>query len=149
MNFKRVFNILLILSVLFTGWRAYKELNTYLKLDTIAAARVNSWEVVENSPSDYTLRANYFFTNGKKVYEDSSVFKKLRFLSESAAQSQISAYQKEKWTVFYSHKNPHFSSLQKLFPFKAMIHVVLALGIYLYFFWLQTIVQGRYAINKV
>lgn len=148
MRFKIVlFTLLTVCSLGMSAFAAYEVYN-YKQLDRVGKAKVYKWSIVAKSSSNFTVEGTYFYSDGKKVFEGKTIFDKLRFLSEVAAQSHIKALEKQQFAAYYCAKKPQISSLQKLFPFKAVIHALLTIGVTVYFFLLDKAVLSRFYLRK-
>lgn len=116
---------------LFIATQFFIDLNTYFSLSHTAPAKITSWNILELNTDKYALEATYTFKNRQATHR----FQKTYFPNPRAAESTLQELKKTPWHAFYNQKN---SSLQRLFPFKHAIHLLLSLGVLLYFFWLYS-----------
>jgi hypothetical protein len=89
-------------------------------------------------PERYESVVNYSFHLGGEVKEGFYHFKKPLFPNEAACRSSIEKFQEKAWQIYYNPYNPQIASLQKLFPFKALIHTILSFAVLLYFLYFRS-----------
>jgi hypothetical protein len=127
--------ILIMLSAAVGLWfttGALSDLWHYWRLDHKAAAQVTAWKVIELSPSEFALRANYRFVVNAKERKGKTIFQ-TTYLNYPSAEKSIEHYKKDHFQVWYNAKNPKISSLQKEFPAKKCLRALASLGVMIYF----------------
>lgn len=108
------------------------QLYQYFDLNGVAKARIETWDIVAIRPDCFAIKASYTFDGGRGTY----IFNKPYFPNAHAAKKNLENWEKFEWAVWYKTSQPQKSALQKLFPFKALIHAVLSMGVCLYFTYL-------------
>lgn len=137
---KNVFTFLFLITGLISLWiggKFFYHLYGYFTLSEAQKVEISSWNVEEVRPGEFALIANYSFENNGATYRKEFQFSKPMYTNPHKAQDHIDEWKQQQWWVWYSAKDPHNSSLQKMFPFKASIHFILCLAVLLYFFWLK------------
>lgn len=126
----------LVLIVLwFTGTAIYK-IYLFERFDAYAEAQNVKWTVKEKSDEEFLLDAHYnFLVNGGEIKGD-SLLTEASFWNAWAAEQMVKEYTNKKWIVWYSSKNPHYSTLQKNFPLKECISMGVLWALLFYFLWL-------------
>lgn len=128
--------VLLGLSFLWFGGKAVFELWSYSRLDKYAPATILDWQIEEKGSRAHILGTYTFEVQGK-AYQGKTQFREPTFLNKPAAGGQLDEWKIHDWSVWYSSKNPEYSSLQKLFPYKDLIYGLLVMGVSGYFFLLN------------
>jgi hypothetical protein len=118
----------------------------YLRLNRYCPAAIETWEIKEISASKFALIASYRFHAQGKEHEGKTEFRSFYLLNRFAAETAIEKLKKERWGVWHSLKNPHYSSLEKKLPYKSLIYFAMSLGIFLYFLY---IFQYRIKENSI
>ena len=110
------------------------SLYTYHKLDRQTEAHVTQWKLIEYSASKVAIQAFYNFLVNDETREGQIIFSKPYYLNKAAAEKALIHKSLQKWTVWYNHQNPSFSSLEKSFPLKKCFNALLVLSLlgYLY-----------------
>jgi hypothetical protein len=70
------------------------------------------------------------------MYSGASVLTDEPFRNRWGAQEAITQYAAKEWRVWFDHKDPDYSSLQKKFPLKECVSAIFLWGLLLYFLWL-------------
>jgi len=109
----------------------------YFQYSSFTRGEMLSWEVIEQEPSIFGICVKYRYPTGDQFFEGEYIFKQPRFTNEHVAKETIQFMEKEKWEIWYKKRRPELSTLQRLFPFKAMIRFLLSVGILGYFFWFK------------
>jgi hypothetical protein len=127
-------------SILFLilGSMAFASLYSYFKLSFKTEAVVDHWEVVKKSSSSYPIRGSYHFEFQGKNYQGSSLLLPPHHLNRPSAEKAIINLGKKRWIVWFDPHHPTFSSLEKVFPAKKIVYTLIALGITLYFGFVET-----------
>lgn len=137
------FLVLVTCTVGWFGFQAMWKVINYRQLDTHTTAEYIDWQVKALSEEVYALEGKYRYRVNELPYEGVTVFSDNLFRNAWAAEQVIPIYAKEETEVWYSHKNPQHSSLQKKFPLKECISAAFLAGLLGYFLWLGFYV-GRY-----
>lgn len=120
------------------GALAFSASYHYLRLTARMQAQIDQWKVIKKSSSSYPLRATYHFEIQDKTYQNSSVLLPPHHLNRPSAEKALSQLEKKAWHVWYDPQNPSISSLEKRFPAKKIVYALIALGITLYFWFVET-----------
>ncbi len=144
MKSKYLFQSFCVVALAVTIWvgaRFALDLYDYLSLSRSTAVQVNEWRVEECKPGAFALFADYQFQVDECDYHQTFRFPKLTYNNPYMAQEHCALWSEKKWEVWYNPRNPHVASLQKLFPFKKAIHLLLCIGVVVYFVWLNGYVR--------
>lgn len=128
------------------GWITIKTLYLvylYMSLNAEAPAENLKWGVAKLSEDQFVMKADYIFNAKDQQYSGTTLFKNDIYWNPWSAEDAIKVYAQKDWTVWYSSKNPQYSSLQKNFPFKECISVIILWVLLLYFFGLGYYVATR------
>lgn len=139
----RCFLLGIALVTLIFSWKVGRDVFQYISLDSAVKASDVQWQVRENSEESFGLEGFYQFSWQGKVYSGESLFTGPYFPNKQAANEAIAKLSKESWTVFFSQKNPQKSSLQRFFPFLALIRAVLSIAVLVYFVCLERWIKKR------
>lgn len=113
------------------------DLHRYFRLSSSAPVAVKEWKVEEYRPGKFIIAVDYQFQVGDRPYKKSFRFPKPIYLNPYAAKNQVEFWKKQEWNVWYASSDPTYSSLQKMFPFRKGIHLLLCLSVIFYFVWLR------------
>ena len=107
----------------------------YIKQGSPSMAEVFEWGVVEMDEDKFVVCADFRFqTNGTEEYISSHLFEKAPFLTEREAERFIADKQLEEWKCYwYGNPNDPSVSMERIFPSKAMVYSLIALGVFIYF----------------
>lgn len=128
------------------GWITIKTLYViylYLSLDAAAPADKINWSIEQLSEDRFVMKANYSFQVNAQNYSGETIFKNDLYWNPWSAEDALKVYDQKDWTVWYSSKNPAYSSLQKNFPLKESISAFILWLILIYFLGL-----GYYVVTK-
>lgn len=136
-------------SILFLilGSMAFFNLYNHFRLVAKTEAVIDQWKVVKKSSSSYPIRGTYHFEFQGKSYHGSSVLLPPHHLNRLSAERAILNLEKKKWSVWIDPHNPSFSSLEKTFPMKKIVYALIALGVTLYFWYVETSSRIRSPAN--
>ncbi|MFS8564361.1 MAG: hypothetical protein LVR00_08705 [Rhabdochlamydiaceae bacterium] len=93
---------------------------------------------MENSrifPSKLAIEAFNTFSLEGKEWNGQMIFSKPYYLNRPSAEQGVAQKKQHSWVVWYSHKNPAISSLEKSFPSKKCFNALIILGL-LGYFWI-------------
>lgn len=139
---KRIWQVFFILSCGVVLWFLFQfsvKIIPYLRLSHMADAQIESFIVKEITNEKYAIQALYQYQVNDKNYKKEYIFTSPVFLNRFAAQGHIDKHWSvNEWRVWYNYKNPDYSSLQKLFPFKFLFNACLSMGVLFYFVWLRS-----------
>jgi len=147
---KNIWKIIFIVSAGVSLWMLgglLKDLYSYYRLDKFANAEITIWKVKETNKEEFILKAYFSYEVHGHVYNKSQKFLKPLFPNALAAKSSLKDLNSKSWKVWFNKKNPAKSSLQRNFPFKRMLHTLLAYGVFLYFIWLKTFIVSRSSVE--
>jgi hypothetical protein len=136
-------------SVLFLilGSIALASLYTHFTLSMRTEAVVDHWKVIRKSSSSFPFRGSYHFEFQGKIYQGSSVLPPPYHLNRPSAERAMGPLQKKKWFVWFDPRKPSVSSLEKAFPTKKIVYALVALGVTLYFGFVETSSRIRNPTN--
>lgn len=147
MNFlpkKGIWRAFFVLSSAVSLWfcvQASLLLVPYWRLSDEVKGYVDNFSIQEINSEKYAVRAFYHYEVAGQTYEGKTIFEAPIFLNREAAEQHIQKHWYEKkWDVWVCPQQPSYSSLQKLFPFKALFNAVLSIGVLFYFVWLRSYV---------
>jgi hypothetical protein len=119
----------------------------HLTLETQTEAVIDQWKVIKKSSSAYPIRGKYHFEFQGKTYQGSSIILPPYHLNRPSAKRAVVQLEKEKWNVWLDPRNPSISMLQKESPLKKIVYALVALGITLYFGYVETTSKIRSPMN--
>jgi len=122
--------------------KATVKIREYFSLDSVSKAISMEWKIVEKDPSAFALHVSYEFDPlNKGLVAGNIELAKPYFLNLPSAQHAVKEFSTKSWDVFYSKESPTISSLQKNFPFKDCIQMLLTLGVFIYFLFFKRIME--------
>ncbi len=119
------------------GSIAMREYYLYLRLSVRVEATLDDWKVIKKSSSSYPVQGKYHFEFQGKTYPGSSILSPPYPLNRLSAQKIISDLEHVR-IIWIDPRNPMISSLEKMFPLKKVIYAFVALGVTLYFWFVET-----------
>ena len=143
-NFYRLWFVLLIISGAITLWFsgiAVSGLWKFFRLNEQTPAQVLNWKIQELSTSRFALEAEYKFDLNGKTYSGKTIFERPQFLNRFAAEHYMKVNESKNRQTWYHKGKPAYHSLEKEFPKKPCLHALLTLGVFVYFFFVRTLVQ--------
>lgn len=152
MSSNRYWQILIGLLSIVTAWFALSALYLiyhYARLSDHTSPTNIQWSVEEITDERFLLNGHYHFKVEEKNYSGETLITSPHFLNKWAAEQSINDFEKLKWEVWYSHRNPEYSSLQKNFPYKEVLSALLLAGVLAYFFGLKHYVEKNYGQNHL
>ncbi|MFZ4773544.1 MAG: hypothetical protein ACOYK9_06095 [Chlamydiia bacterium] len=96
----------------------------------VEEVRIDHFDVQPGPKGTFFLEAA-FLSGGKQIEYK---FKE-QFINEFVAEETMEGMRKEQWTVYKNSLNNELS-LQRYFPMKELVHLLLAMAVSLYFGWL-------------
>jgi hypothetical protein len=127
-------------TLLFTG-KTLDQLYTYHILTAQATPLSMDWSVKEIANERYLLEAHYVFNVDDTTFQNSFLLEDFIFRHPAAAEHILAKLHDKKWSVWYQPNKPHHSSLEKNFPIKETIYMVVLWLLTVYFFWLKKYVN--------
>ena len=115
----------------------------YWRLDAKTPVQEVHWSVQSLSSTHFGMEGEYAYEVNGRHYQGKTFFKTPVYLNAYAAEKDRPKWEGHTWEVWYQSRHPQNSSLQKLFPTKAIIHGAIALGIFLYFFFVKEILLRK------
>ena len=138
--------ILMVITALITCWFAYQagiKGWKYIRLSGQVPAEVLQWNIKKISTSQYALHATYCYVVDGRELTAETLFSSPRYPNLFAAELDLKRWKAEKIHAWYQKTNPQFSSLEKRFPKKELINVVVSLGVLLYFYFAKGLLSYR------
>ncbi len=148
-NFNFSYSLVVIGAAVFLilGSQAAAALWNYGRLNSQAKASINTWEVVQKSSSSFALKVVYQFEFKENIHQGEMVLAPPYHFNRPSAEKAASNLEKKEWAVWVNSHNPEVSSLEREFPLKKTIYAFIALGITLYFGFLQQSSKIRIQAN--
>lgn len=143
---KHIWSALQLLTGVICIWVGAKftaEVLRYLTFPYQSKAQVVDWGVLEFEHDKFKICVTYEFEVGKENYTSQHLFEAPVFRNRYAAEQKIHDWSEQEWNVWYRNSEQPKSTLVKTFPFKTLVHLVLSVGVLLYFSWLR----GYYGIE--
>ncbi len=140
-----MFKVLFIIIGLLAGWFACVAglaLYSYGQLDRQAPCQVTRWQLIEYSPSKVAIEAFYTFSVEGKEWEGQMIFSKPYYFNLPSAQEALSQKERSSWNVWYNHRNPKKSSLERDFPYKHCFNALIVIGLAGYFWIVKEKLMG-------
>lgn len=137
-----------LVTIGFAGKTLY-QLYLYARLDASSTTISIEWTVKEISDERYLLDGKYTFkdTQGTIQSGESTLLDPF-YLNAWAAQKAIDETKSQPRKIWYSSSNPKNSSLQKNFPLKECLSLLLLCGVVAYFFGLKHYVMKQYERDR-
>ena len=145
------FNLLTLVGALLTlilGSAALTHYYQFLKLEAQTEATIEQFKVVKKSSSSYPIRGFYNFEFQGKTYQGSSLLLPPYHLNRLSAEKAISQLETKQWTVWFDPRNPSISTLEKALSVKKIIYALIALGVTVYFWFVETASKNRSPIKR-
>lgn len=117
------------------------KLHIYYFLDESTEAKDMKWSVVCEDASTYYLRGNYLYVVDGELLSGTQLLKRTEYSNEFQAKAVIAKMDGEAQLVYYAKSRPFKSSLERVFPYKECLHLLISLAIFAYFLWLQVYVK--------
>lgn len=136
---------LLLGCALWIGVQLGKELKKYFTLRAKTQVELTDWEPIEIKPDLYVPAVNYEFKIGDDLYAGKYSFEKTLFPNSAACMAKVERFEKLPWEIHFSPKDPNLASLQKDFPFKKSVHMILVLSVLGYFVWFRNYLTQYYS----
>ncbi len=136
---------LCLVAVLTIGYSAHAlyKYYVYTALSSVVQADQLDWHIDQRGESEFLIEATYHYHVKEVVYTGKSAWEGRKLLNLYAAQQAIEDAKEELWDVWYSPKDPSWSSLQRDFPLKEIFSSFLLWGITLYFIWIGFRIGNR------
>ena len=128
---------------LFLGFMAVGDYYRYIRLSVTTEARIEKLKVIKKSSSSYPIKAKYTFEFKEKNYNGSTLLPPPYHLNRLSAQKSTLQLANKKWSVWLDPKYPFVSSLSREFPIKRILYFLTALGVTLYFWFVETSSKTR------
>lgn len=126
----------LLAAVWFVGkasWQYYR----YTSLSEKTRPRQVVLSVKEKSKNYFYPKARYSFEVKGKKYQGVQGLPNLKYFRKKFLEKDLPKItEEEDWFVWYSPKNPGWSSLERAFPYKDIFYAFIMIGLVCYFFWL-------------
>lgn len=126
---------------------AMSHLYNYFRLEARVEVVIDKWKVIKKSSSSYPIQAKYHFEFQEKSYRGSCLAPPPYHLNQMSAEKEMELLDKKKWTVWIDPRQPTVSSFEKALPVKKIVYAFFALGITLYFWFVETNSKIRSPIN--
>ena len=147
-KFNMSYPLTLLGSILFLGLGsvAMRDYYLYLRLSVKVEASIDQWKVIKKSSSSYPIQGKYHFEFQGKTYHGASNLKPPYPLNRPSAQKMIVELEPSRKLWIDPH-NPMISSLERGFPIKKVVYALIALGVSLYFWFVETSSKIRIPIK--
>lgn len=109
----------------------------YKAFSKISMGKVQSFYVKPLSKGRYGIGALYTYSVGEQTFQNEYIFEKPYFLNEYAAENNLKYWNMKEMKVWYKKKSPEISVLQKNFPYKTMVYMIVVLCLNIYFSYLK------------
>jgi len=137
---KLVWALLLGLSFGMVCWYSRqfaKQFYTYKKLSSEGQAQVNVWGIEKLKEGKFVIYAKYSYQVRGTLFSGNTTFDKIIFSNQVAAHEHLTDWKADSWTVYYDPQKPSHSTLQRPFPLKILLHILIGVGISIYFLYLR------------
>lgn len=140
-TFKLLF-VLVAISSIYVGINFFIDLHRYFQLSAQTSAEFKNWEVEKKQKAGYLIVATYHFKAKNTSYYKRRPISEIVYPNRCLANEHMEKWKKEQQSVWFNPQNPHQSAILKPFPFKKGIHLLLCIGILVYFLWLNFYVKN-------
>ncbi len=124
------------LLVLILGTLAMIDLYTYFRLRVRVEASVDRWKVIKKSSSSYPIQCQYHFEFQKNSHQGTSLLPPPYHLNRPSAEKALPKIETQK--IWIDPYRPAISALEKELPLKKIVYALIALGVTLYFWLIET-----------
>jgi hypothetical protein len=142
----QLWKVLQIVAAAIAIWTSAKftaEIFQYLRYSRAVEAEIVDWGVLEYAPDVFKICATYEFTVDGEKFSSQHLFTKLSFRNRYAAEETVRIWTNRKWTTWYRLPAPPRSVLEREFPLKSCVHMMISLGVVVYFAWLKRYLYKR------
>ena len=128
---------------LWIGSAFFYDLHRYFQLSVSAPAILDNWSIQEDEKGVFSIAVNYQFEWKQKPIQGVYHFEKPIYKNPYLARDYIDEWKdKDKdFKIWLSPNQPTLVSMQRNFPVKKGMHLILCLAIFLYFFFLKSYVK--------
>ena len=119
------------------GGQFLKQFYIYKTLSSEIPAQITAWGVDKVKEGKFVVYAKYSYRVNEQTFAGMTTFKKITFNNQLAAKEHLKNWKTESWTVYYHPKHPEISTLQRPFPLKLILHVLIGMGVSIYFLYLK------------
>lgn len=135
-NLSYPLTLLGVLLALILGTTTMIDLYTYFRLTVPVEASVDRWKVIKKSSSSYPIQGQYHFEFQGKIYQGTSRLPPPYHLNRPSAEKAVPQLETRK--VWIDPHYPTLSSFEKALPLKKIVYALVALGVTLYFWLIET-----------
>ena len=138
--------VLILISGLITCWFAGQlgmKGYRYIRLNERVPVEILKWDVKMVSTNHYAFHSKYRYVVDGREFVSETVFFSPRYPNQFAATLDLKSWQSKEFEGWYQKDNPSFSSLEKKFPKKELINFGVALGVFLYFYCVKSLLSNR------
>lgn len=105
----------------------------FLRLSREVSIQILSLAVKEVRPHRFGIEANYSYVVDGVLHQKKSLIEGKIFLNPLAAEEFKNSTRKIPTSAWYSPQNKDYCFLEKALPYKAYLHVLIALSVFVYF----------------
>lgn len=115
---------------------AVKKAYVYYSLDKKSELSAVKWTIHPVNDERYLLQAEYSFPAKERTYFGKSLLSSL-YRNPWSAEKGLEEIRKERWSTWYSSRNPEINALEKSFPMKETIYTLIMWVLMAYFIGLM------------
>ncbi len=107
-------------------------------------AKIQEFKIIKIGADRFGVEALYSYKVDGQKYDSFYTFQKPLFLNEFSASDNLKYWDMKEMKVWYKAKKPSQSILQKVFPLKELVYLVVIVSLNLYFFFLRRFTSKRF-----
>ncbi len=130
MFYVRVFNALILVLFGLLLYFAFPVIMDWYRTQSLTEATDlidPQWSVKTLSDENYRIKLNYSYKVDGKLFHGEELFQGEQFRNPYKAEGRIEELKKETRSVWFSSKDPYDSSVEKFFPTKKAIYLLILL----------------------
>jgi hypothetical protein len=119
---------------------AAKDTWKFLRLSCEVPIQILSLSVKEIKPDRFGIEANYSYVIDGVLYQKNTLIKEKTFLNPLAAEEFKNSTRKIPRSAWYAPQDKEYSALERELPYKAYLNVLIALSVFVYFFYSRNLI---------
>ncbi len=119
------------------GCQFLKQFYIYKTLTAETPAQVTAWGIDKVKEGEFIVYAKYTYWLNEQAFTGTTAFKKITFTNQLAAKEHLQNWKADNWITYYNPKKPSISTLQRPFPLKILLHMLIGIAVSIYFLYLK------------
>lgn len=127
------FLMLITLAMVWFTWQTIGKTTDYYTLSNSIDAATIAWSPIKKGDDHYLLSAEYTFHVNNQNIHKKEVLSTPVYPNPWAVEQAASKQNTKQWKVWYSPDAPQKASLERNFPTKELVSMVILWGVWIYF----------------